>query len=80
MDRLQTIAQAVPENLPRTDARLGSMAIYLLMNGAPRDTVVRRALLEQISQLTELDSDDRLFDPIHFDVLRSYTTSTIVLG
>ena len=63
MDRLQAIAQAVPNHLPRSDARLGSMAVYLLVNGAPRDTVVRRTVLEQITQLTELDSDDRFVDP-----------------
>ena len=63
LDRLQTIARVVPSHLPRSDARLGSMAVYLLVNGAPRDTVVRRTVLEQITQLTELDSDDRFVDP-----------------
>jgi len=59
LEAQQAVAQSVPEALPKTDARLGSMVVYLLVNGAPRDSIVRRVMLEQISQLTELDTDDR---------------------
>ncbi|KAI0227169.1 Ubiquitin carboxyl-terminal hydrolase 25 [Lamellibrachia satsuma] len=58
LETQQTVAQSVPKTLPKRDARLGSMVVYLLVNGVSHDSIIRRVMLEQISELTELDTEE----------------------
>ena len=59
MKRLEGVAKTVAEMIPRRDPRLDHIVVYLLTNGAPREIIVQRALVEHFCTATPGEKDER---------------------